>query len=135
MNKNIIKIIFIIILFLITMNTLQVTSNASKDDSDSIQSAMKNAKQFSSGEIEDGGQIITIDETKVQNVSNMISSVLLGIAVVVAVITTAILGMSFIVQSAEGKAKIKEALVPLVIGMIISFGAFTIWKFAINLLF
>lgn len=126
MRKNITKIIFIIILCLITINMLQVTSNANWAD---------DAKSFTEGKIESETKIITIKQSQVQKVSNIISGVLLGISVIVAVVTTAILGMNFIVESAEGKAKVKEALVPLIIGMIISFGAFAIWKFAIKVIF
>ena len=42
------------------------------------------------------------------------------------------MGLQFIFQSAEGKAKISEALVPYIIGCVIVFGAFGIWKLAID---
>lgn len=37
------------------------------------------------------------------------------------------------VASAEDKAKVKEALIPYVIGCAVIFGAFTIWSIAVNL--
>ena len=36
--------------------------------------------------------------------------------------------------SAEGKAQIKEMLIPFVVGCIVAFSAFTIWKVMIELL-
>ena len=63
----------------------------------------------------------------------MITNILLGVATLVSVVTITILGISFMIQSAEGKAEIKQAIIPLVIGIIVSFGAFTIWKAIINI--
>lgn len=42
-----------------------------------------------------------------------------------------IIGIQFMVASAEDKAKVKEALVPYVIGCAVIFGAFSIWKVAV----
>lgn len=44
-----------------------------------------------------------------------------------------IIGIQFMVASAEDKAKVKEALIPYVIGCAVIFGAFTIWSIAVNL--
>lgn len=44
-----------------------------------------------------------------------------------------ILGIQFMVASAEDKAKVKEAIVPYVVGCIVIFGAFTIWGTAVNI--
>ena len=43
------------------------------------------------------------------------------------------MGINFMVQSVEDKAKIKESMIPWVIGIIISFGAFGIWQITINI--
>lgn len=45
-----------------------------------------------------------------------------------------IIGIQFMVASAEDKAKVKEALVPYVIGCIVIFGAFTIWSTVVNIM-
>lgn len=37
------------------------------------------------------------------------------------------------VASAEDKAKVKEALIPYIVGCIVIFGAFTIWSIAVNM--
>lgn len=44
-----------------------------------------------------------------------------------------VIGIQFMVASAEDKAKVKEALIPYVIGCAVIFGAFTIWSMAVNL--
>ena len=124
MNKNILKIVGIVIIFIILCLNMQTNVYADW---------ISDASNFSSEGSADSSEVITMDTGKVKTVSNTISGILLGISVIVAVITTAVLGINFIVQSAEEKAKVKEALVPLIIGMIISFGAYAIWKFAIQI--
>ena len=72
-------------------------------------------------------------QNDLKSLSNFISGVLLTIAIGVTVITGAIMGLNFITQSIEEKAKVKESMVPWIIGIIVSFGAFTIWEVAVNL--
>ena len=44
-----------------------------------------------------------------------------------------IIGIQFIVGSVDEKAKIKETLVPYVIGVFIIFSAFGIWKIVMSI--
>lgn len=74
----------------------------------------------------------TIDEKDLQNLSKFVSGVLLAIAIGITILTGVILGIKFITQSVEDKAKIKESMVPWIIGIMVSFGAFTIWEIAVN---
>jgi len=71
---------------------------------------------------------LTIDETGMKSDSDDIYNILLTIGIITAVIVGTILGVQFIIASAEEKAKVKEALVPYLIGCIVVFGAFSIWK-------
>ncbi len=73
-----------------------------------------------------------IDTDNIKSTSSKIYNILLLSGIGVTVIVGAILGISFILSSAEGKAKISEALVPYIVGCFVVFGAFTIWKTAIN---
>lgn len=74
-----------------------------------------------------------IDETKLQSTSTMIYNVLLILGICVAVIISSVLGIKFMIGSAEEKAQIKDALIPFIIGCIIVFGAFGIWKIFVNI--
>lgn len=74
-----------------------------------------------------------IDETKLSNVSSKIYNILLVCGIGVAVIVGAVLGITFIMSSAEGKAKVSETLVPYIVGCFVVFGAFGIWKIAIEI--
>ena len=73
---------------------------------------------------------INLDELK--SSSNTIYNILLSIAIVVAIIAAMILGIQFMIGSAVDKVKVKEALVPFIVGCIIVFGGFTIWKIVVT---
>lgn len=53
--------------------------------------------------------------------------------IVIAVIIGAFLGIKFMTEGVEGKAKIKEALIPFCIGCVVIFGGFGIWKVAMHI--
>lgn len=63
-----------------------------------------------------------------------IAGLLMGIGIFIAVGVGIILGMKFMLSTAEGKAEISKLLAPYVIGIIIIVGALTIWKIAIEIL-
>lgn len=75
-----------------------------------------------------------INENELKTLSSFVSSVLLWIAIAVTLISAIVMGINFLTQSVEDKAKIKESMTPWVIGIIISFGAYTIWQITIKLL-
>lgn len=76
---------------------------------------------------------VTIDKSQIQDASNMIYNILLIAGMCIAVIISVILGIQFMIGSVEEKAKIKDALIPFVIGCVVIFGAFGIWKLFINI--
>lgn len=76
---------------------------------------------------------IDLDEHELKDVSDDIYSLLFYIGVIVTVLIGAILGISFMMASVEGKAKIEEALIPYIIGCFVIFGAFGIWKIAVTI--
>ena len=75
----------------------------------------------------------TLDKDKLNSASSTIYNILLVIGICVAVIITSILGIKFMIGSVEEKAQIKDQLVPFVIGCIVVFGAFGIWKVVVSL--
>ena len=74
----------------------------------------------------------TVDEEDLQNLSKFVSEVLLSVAIGVTILSGVVLGIKYVTQSIEDKAKIKESMIPWIIGIMVSFGAFTIWKITIN---
>ena len=70
----------------------------------------------------------------ITDTSNLIYNTFLIVGVCVAVIVGAILGIQFMTGSVEQKVKVKESLIPFMIGCVILFGAFGIWRLVIVLL-
>ncbi len=75
-----------------------------------------------------------INQEHLNNASNTLYNILLGIGVFLAVAVGMFLGIKFMISSAEDKAKVKEALIPYIAGCVVIFGAFIIWKLTILLL-
>ena len=126
MLKQLLKIIFIIItIFLVfSFSTYSKVNAASTlDDVLSKGDDFLNAADDTTN---------TIDEGDLQELSGFISGVLLSIAIGFTILSGVILGIKFVTQSIEDKAKIKESMVPWIIGILVSFGAFTIWEIAVN---
>ena len=74
----------------------------------------------------------SINYVVLKNASIMIYNILLIIGMAVAVVIGTVLGVKFLIGSMEEKAQIKEALIPFVIGCVVVFGAFGIWKAVIS---
>lgn len=72
-------------------------------------------------------------ENKLQETSSYVYNILLFIGMAVALIIAGILGIKFMIGSTEEKAQIKDALVPFVIGCVVIFGAFGIWKIFVTI--
>ena len=105
-------------------------SSGGNSDSDDIESVFSSADSF----ISDGKQgDISIDESALSGVSNFLTTRLIYIGVALAVIIATILGIQFMIGSTEEKAKVTEALVPFVIGCIVIFGSFTLWRIFVNI--
>ena len=66
--------------------------------------------------------------------SDFLFNMLFSIGVALTVIVGGILGIKFMLASAEDKAQIKELMIPYVAGCIVIYGAFGIWKLVVNVL-
>lgn len=95
-----------------------------------LESMMKDADGF----IKDGTASDKLNETNLQDLSSDIYSTILQIGVAIAIIIGLILGIQFMMASVEGKAEIKKMLVVYLIGCIIVFGSFAIWKVGVRII-
>lgn len=119
--KRMIKAIFIILISTIMILEIPVYSNAF-----SFGGLMNDANSFlaaGSGSSQNLGGIF-----------NSISNILLTIALGVTLISGVVMAINFAIQSVEEKAKIKESMVPWVIGIFVSFGAYGIWRITLEIL-
>ncbi len=118
------KIIFIIVLMVLLTNIF--INNTVYATESSIYEIFTKSEEFMRKGTDDSE--FEFDYAKIKDTSNTIANILIAIGTVIAVIVSSILGIKFMIGSVEEKAQIKEALVPFVIGCIVIFGAFTIWK-------
>ncbi len=125
-NKKILKLIAIIIFSL--MLVLAFSNNTYAKTPDEI---ITGADDF----ISKGGDGATgIRPENIKEITNIIYNVLLLIGVICIMLIGIILGIKFITEGTEGKAEVKKALVPYVVGCVVVFGAFGIWKLVVDLL-
>ncbi len=122
MNRNI--LIRILVLFILSMMLVMQTTYAVDDIIEAGGSFIKKGEQ----------QQQAIQDSQIKTVSDQIYNILLAIGTVIAVIIGAILGIQFMTGSMDEKAKVKESLIPFVIGCVIIFGAFGIWKLIATIL-
>lgn len=130
MNKTVLtKIILILIMIL----TIIPTNNVFADESSfSIDGFMKEADTFIEGGAKEGEDLIEKDGIK--SISDVIYNTLLAIGLVVAVAVGIFLGIKIMASSIEEQAKYKQLLTPYLIGCVVIFGAFGIWKIVVNIL-
>lgn len=65
---------------------------------------------------------------------NKMYNIFFMLGVVLAVLIGAVLGIKFMTGSIEEQAKIKEAFIVYIVGCVIIFGAFGIWRLMVNTL-
>lgn len=122
MSLKISKLIYIVLLIITIMTTIPTQCYA-------FGAIANEAKGF----LNLGNGQNLIEQTALKKASDTVYNVLLGIAIILAIGVGAFLGIQLMMQGAEGKAQIKEALLPYVIGCTIAFAAFGIWKVVVAL--
>lgn len=128
MNTKI-KMLAIILISIILIFNLPIYSKAEL----SIDGIFSGADDFLAQGSQSGAQ--GINDNELNGISKVVSGILLTIAIAVTVISIAVMGVNFAIQTVEEKAKIKEAMVPWVIGIFVSFGAYGIWKLVMNIFY
>lgn len=104
-------------------------SDSSVNTTDSIDGLITDSDNFINKGTND-----KINDESIQDFSKTLYNILVTIATVVSVIIGGILGIKIMLASAEEKAQVKELLVPYIIGCVVVFGAFGIWKLVVNIL-
>lgn len=85
----------------------------------------------------DTGKVKAEDKIKqdnLQKMSNTLYNILLVTGILIALIVGMILGIKFIMGGIEEKAEIKTMIIPYIVGCVVVFGAFTIWKIVVDIL-
>lgn len=123
MKKRIFSVFIIFLVSIFGMFNFAYADNSTTRQQ-SINQVMSAADNF----ISDANTEGTISQKNMKSTMNLLYNVFLGIGLIAAVVCGIVLGIQFMVSSAEGQAQIKEKLIPYVAGCVIIFGAFGIWK-------
>lgn len=113
-------VLLIVIISIFSYNNYSYAIGAEMDKSDDFINVGK------------GGET-PINQPLVNDISSVLYSTITGIGMIIAFGIGAMLGIKYMTEGAEGKAKVKETFIPYVLGVGVLFGSFTIWKIAINL--
>lgn len=125
MRRNVLKVLLLIFLF-----TIMFPENYIYAGDYSISNIFIDAENF----VHSGNDVSSmIDTGALKKTSTFIYEILFSIGLIVAVAVGIVLGIQFMISSAVDKAKIKETLIGYVIGCVVLFGAFGIWKMVINI--
>lgn len=111
------------------------------DDIDEVKGTGTVTKQdtgkHTAGEIVDEGKSFieigkqeesVIKGENLQSMSSMIYNILLVVGIIIAVVIGIVLGIKWVTGGIEGQVDVKNMLIPYIVGCVIIFGAFTIWK-------
>lgn len=122
MNQNFL-IKFLTIIFIFSLLIIQfIPISLSAGGLDDVISGGDDFLLASNGE----AQKLATD--RMQDVSNTIYNILLGTGIIIAVVVATILGIQYMTSAAEDKAQVKESMIPFIVGCVVVFGAFAIWK-------
>lgn len=80
------------------------------------------------------GGAIQYEEEALQNFSSTLFNIFSIVGAAVAVIVGIVIGIKYMIGSVEEKAEYKKMLVPYIVGCVVVFGAFGIWKLIIVML-
>lgn len=128
MQGKLLKLFTIIIIAVLLINIFP--SKAFSDwvgDAENFLGAGKNDE-------ENNKTIVGINQELLNEASSNIYNILSSIGMIISVIVGLILGIIYMMSSAVDKAKVKESLMPYLVGSFVIFGAFGIWKIVINTL-
>ena len=129
MKKHVKIVLNIVNICCILLNVCMTVIYAESDGT--MNSIMGGAKNF----INNGTNAESpINDNALETGSNLLYNVLLTIGIAVALIWGLVLGIQFVTGSLEEKADVKKGLIIYLIGCIVIFGAFGIWRLLLQLL-
>ena len=119
MKQTLKKVSIILLAVFLLFSFAQPISLAARQDAGSIINNVSN----SNSEVDSG----------VTDVAGTIVNWIWGISIVVAVIVIMVIGLKYVIGSTQEKAKYKESLIPLVVGIVLIVFASTIAKILFSL--
>ena len=129
MTNKVLKVMIKIILLMLIIQTIYT----SKTEALSLDGIFKAGDNFINEGKPESQKNEAINYEEFRLTTNNIGSVLTTLGIVLAVIIGGILGIQIMWGSIEQQVKAKEMIMPYVVGCIVIFGAFGIWKLAVTI--
>lgn len=129
MTNKVLKVMIKIILLMLIIQTIYT----SKTEALSLDGIFKTGDNFINEGKTESQKNEAINYEEFRLTTNNIGSVLTTLGIVLAVIIGGILGIQIMWGSIERQVKAKEMIMPYVVGCIVIFGAFGIWKLAVTI--
>lgn len=134
-NSKVFKVVFIMLLLFILLNTSVYATNPTTPQSKTgLSDIIGGAKNFISEGQQGNSNEPAMDNTSMKDASKLVYNIFLILGMAVAVIVGIVMGIKFMTGSIDEKADVKNSLIPYVAGCAVVFGAFTIWKFVLNIM-
>ena len=127
MKKSNIIMSIIIILLIITNSTISYGGTVTKQGTGTHTAGEIVDEAQSFIDVGKGGST-PISGDSLQEMSNMIYNILLVVGIIIAIVIAIVLGIKWVSGGIEGQVDVKNAVIPYIVGCVIIFGAFTIWK-------
>lgn len=129
MTNKVLKVMIKIILLMLIIQTIYI----SKTEALSLDGIFKTGDNFINEGKTESQKNEAINYEEFRLTTNNIGSVLTTLGIVLAVIIGGILGIQIMWGSIEQQVKAKEMIMPYVVGCIVIFGTFGIWKLAVTI--
>lgn len=129
MTNKVLKVMIKIILLMLIIQTIYT----SKTEALSLDGIFKAGDNFINEGKTESQKNEAINYEEFRLTTNNIGYVLTTLGIVLAVIIGGILGIQIMWGSIEQQVKAKEMIMPYVVGCIVIFGAFGIWKLAVTI--
>lgn len=117
-------IIFVTLMYIFSINNISYAD-------DSLTDVIMGGRDFIADE-KNGN--VSIDSQSLKDASSDIYNILLMVSFVVVAVVGIILGIKFMMAGVEEKAEVKKSLLIYVIGCIVVYGAYGIWKVLVSFL-
>lgn len=111
------------------LKILKSKSSIDVEQSDTVDDWMEDAEDF----IQSGENQNTINQGELQKVSDTLYNLFLAVGIIAAILVGILLGIKYMLGSIEEQAELKEMSIAYVVGCIVIFGAFGIWKLVIEI--
>lgn len=126
------KVLSIIILIVIILMIFSIQSSTYATGGHTAGEIFNEAGGFIQAGQEKANGLIT--QEKLKELSDTIYNILLVVGIIAAVLIGVLLGIKFVTSGIEGRAEVQKALIIYVMGCVVVFGAFTIWKIVVTVL-